>query len=497
MAKSSFNHKNRQPAKFPFRPGILPVVLVCLSITCSGPVSTWATELPAPRHTETDPSVLEKLQWFQDVKFGLLMHWGPYCQWEVVESWSICPEDENWCKRRGPHAKDYNEYKSAYENLKSTFNPVTFDPDSWAAAAKAAGMRYVIFTTKHHDGFCMFDTRETDYKITDGGCPFSSHPRSNIAAEIFNAFRTQGFGIGAYFSKPDWHSPDYWWPYFPPFDRNVNYDIDRYPERWEAFKQFTFNQIKELMSDYGRIDILWLDGGWVQPMTPTSPRWGKNPTDQNIDMPKIAAMARSLQPGLIIVDRAVEGPYQNYRTPEQEVPEEPLDYVWETCMTMATSWSYSSRDTYKPARQLIHILVNIVAKGGNLLLNIGPSPEGELPPESLKRLKEIGAWMNVNGNAIYSTRAIAPYTENKLCYTRSPDGTVNAIYLAGEDENSPPDAIHISGFSPEKGSAVMMLGVETPLTWETNGSGCAIHVPESVRAHPPCSHAWTFRFAMD
>jgi alpha-L-fucosidase len=446
---------------------------------------------------ETDPLVLEKLEWFQDMKFGLLLHWGPYSQWEVVESWSICPEDESWCERRGPHAGDYHGYKTAYENLKSTFNPVKFDPESWAAAAEKAGMRYVVFTTKHHDGFCMFDTKETDYKITDPACPFSSNPRSNITREIFDAFRRHGFGIGAYFSKPDWHSPEYWWPYFPPFDRNVNYDINRYPEKWAAFKTFTFNQIEELMSDYGRIDILWLDGGWVQPMTPTSPRWGKNPTDQDIDMPKIAAMARSLQPGLIIVDRAVEGRYQNYRTPEQEIPERPPDYIWETCMTMATSWSYVSTDTYKPAGKLIHILVSIAAKGGNLLLNIGPGPEGELPPVSLRRLEEIGRWMRVNGSAIHSTRAVAPYTENKIRFTRTPGGVVNAIYLADEDEKQPPRTIRISSFAPEQGSTVTMLGVKTQMAWEKSDAGFVIHVPESVRARPPCSYAWAFRFTAD
>ncbi len=466
------------------------VLFVLAGILCSA-------EPIASQEIETDPLVLEKLEWFQDMKFGLLMHWGPYSQWEVVESWSICPEDENWCERRGPHAKDYDEYKRAYENLKSTFNPVKFDPGSWAAAAKEAGMRYVVFTTKHHDGFCMFDTKETDYKITDPGCPFSSNPRSNITKEIFTAFRRQGFGIGAYFSKPDWHSPDYWWPYFPPFDRNVNYDIDKYPQKWEAFKTFTFNQIKELMSGYGGVDILWLDGGWVQPMTPTSPRWGKHPCDQNIDMPMIAAMARSLQPGLIIVDRAVEGRYQNYRTPEQEIPEHPPDYVWETCMTMATSWSYSSRDTYKPTGKLIQILVNIVAKGGNLLLNIGPSPEGELPPASLQRLKELGAWMDVNGSAIYATRAVAPYTEGKICFTRMPDGAVNAIYLADEEENQPPATIHITSFVAKNGSTVSILGAEEPLTWERSGRGFEIHVPESVRANPPCSHAWAFRYVIE
>jgi alpha-L-fucosidase len=453
---------------------------------------------PGPTgETETDSLVLRKLEWFQDMKFGLLMHWGTYSQWQIVESWSLCPEDENWCERRGEKAKDYYEYKKAYENLQTTFNPVKFAPDAWALAAKEAGMRYVIFTTKHHDGFCMFDTKETDYKVTSKACPYSASPRSNITKEIFDSFRKQGFGIGAYFSKPDWHCPDYWWPYFPPFDRNVNYDIKRYPQKWEAFRKFTFNQIKELMSNFGSVDILWLDGGWVQPMTATSPRWGKVPTDQDIDMPGIASMARSLQPGLIIVDRAVEGRYQNYRTPEQEIPDTALGYVWETCMTMATSWSYVSTDTYKPASQLVHLLVDIVAKGGNLLLNIGPSPEGELAPASLDRLKQLGAWMKVNGSALYYSRAVAPYKEGKVCFTRLPDKSINAIYLADEHEVRPPETIAITAFTPGAGGRVTMLGVREPIPWEKATKGFVIHVPQSVRENPPCNHAWTFRFTVE
>jgi len=440
--------------------------------------------LASSEQKHPDALVQDKLEWFQDLKFGLLLHWGPYSQWGVTESWTLCPEDEAWCRRQGPNADDYDKYKRAYENLKSTFNPVKFDPDAWAAAAKEAGMRYVVFTTKHHDGFCMFDTRETEYRITDGGCPFSSNPRSNIAREIFSAFREQGFGVGAYFSKPDWHSPDYWWPYFPPFDRNVNYDVKKYPEKWEAFKAFTFNQIKELMSGCGRIDILWLDGGWVQPGN----------LGQDIDMAGIAAMARSLQPGLIIVDRAVEGPYQDYRTPEQEIPEKPLEGVWETCLTMATSWSYTPQDVYKSARELIHVLAEVVAKGGNLLLNIGPSPEGELPPESLERLKEIGAWMKINGEAVYGTRAAAPGIENNICFTRRPDGAINAIYLAGENEESIPESIRILSFRPRQGSEVMMLGALPPMAWKASGGGFEIRVPDSVRSRPPCGYAWTFRF---
>ena len=160
---------------------------------------TLSQKLPESEK-ETDLLVLEKIEWFQNEKFGLMMHWGPYSQWGVVESWSLCSEDEPWCKRR---LDDYSEYKKQYEALKNTFNPINFNPDKWARAAEYAGMKYVVFTAKHHDGFCMFDTQQTDYKITDTGCPFHEHPKSNVTKEVFNAFRKRGFGTGAYFSKPD------------------------------------------------------------------------------------------------------------------------------------------------------------------------------------------------------------------------------------------------------------------------------------------------------
>ena len=165
-------------------------------------IGVFVISSPQFAQAETDPLVAKKLEWFQDQKFGLLMHWGTYSQWGVVESWSICPEDEDWTKRRGPYAADYQTYKTAYENLKNSFNPVKFDPAAWAAAAKEAGMKYLVFTTKHHDGFCMFDTKETDYKVTDKSCPFSQNPKANIAKELFSAFHKEGLGIGTYFSKP-------------------------------------------------------------------------------------------------------------------------------------------------------------------------------------------------------------------------------------------------------------------------------------------------------
>jgi len=455
----------------------------------------WSAAASQAAEKESDPLVLKKLEWFQDIKFGLMMHWGPYSQWGVVESWSICSEDEPWCRRS---SNNYVEYKKAYEELKRTFNPIKFDPEKWARAAKYAGMRYVVHTTKHHDGFCMFDTKQTDYRITSPNCPFSKNFKANIVKEIFDAFRKEGFGIGAYFSKPDWHSPDYWAPAWATPDRNVNYDTEKYPERWEKFCKFTYNQIEELMTGYGRVDILWLDGGWVRPyplLDKSLKGLLKMPFNQDINMPHLASMARKNQPGLIIVDRTVTGPYENYRTPEQEVPEKPLDYIWETCMTMGNSWSYVPNDKYKSANRLIHLLVDIVSKGGNFLLNIGPNAEGELPPESLKRLQEIGDWMKVNSEAIYETRPVAPYKEAKICLTSKADKTLYAVYLADEDETSPPSKILLYSHAPEKDAKVRMLGVQGFLKWEKVGKGVLIHVPSAAVQNPPCRHAWTFKIS--
>jgi len=445
-------------------------------------------------YAPTDTLVQKKLTWWQDIKFGLLMHWGTYSQWGIVESWSLCPEDEGWCERRGPYSKNYFEYRKAYEDLIKTFNPVGFDPTKWAKAAKDAGMRYVVFTTKHHDGFCMFDTKQTDYKITNPICPFSSNPKSNIANEVFSAFRNEGLGVGAYFSKPDWHCSDYWDPYFPPFDRNPNYDLKKYPEKWNRYKEFTFNQIKELMTDYGKVDILWLDGGWVQPMTETSPRWGKAPVSQDIDMPNIAKMARGLQPGLIIVDRAVEGNYQNYLTPEQQLPDKLLPYPWETCMTMATSWSYVPNDNYKPTRELIHLLCKIVSRGGNFLLNVAPGPNGDFDQIAYDRLKEIGAWMKVNGEAIYGTKPIAPYQSNNVVFT-SKGKNIYAIYLVNEDEKLLPEKIFLEGISIEKGIKISTQSNSKTLNYSVKKEGVEVEIPSSYRSVRKDDYAIVFKIS--
>jgi alpha-L-fucosidase len=454
-----------------------------------------AQEQEAPYIVPKDPEVVKNIEEWQDLKFGIFMHWGTYSQWGVVESWSICPEDEGWTQRKGPFSNDYYTYKKAYEGLQKTFNPLNFNPDKWAAAAKDAGFKYMILTFKHHDGFCMYDSKYTDYKITSLNTPFHTNPKANIGKETTAAFRKEGFKIGTYFSKPDWHCESYWWPYFPPKDRNVNYDPKRYPERWQQYKDFTYNQIEEILSDYGKVDILWLDGGWVRPKQSIDPNidWQKTiPFDQDIDMAKIAAMGRKHQPGLIVVDRSVTGEFENYRTPEQQIPEKPLAYPWETCMTMATSWSYVPGDIYKPAGTIIHYLVDIVAKGGNYLLNVGPSPLGDYDTVAYSRMKEIGAWMKINGEAIYGTRPITPYKEENICFTQNKNKRVNAIYLAGEKEINLPPVIKIKGIKPAKNASILLLGAKNNLKWKIVDGEIVITIPTSLQKMPPCRFAWTF-----
>ena len=434
-----------------------------------------------------DTLVMNKLQNWQDQKFGLLMHWGTYSQWGVVESWSICPEDEGWCERRGQYGNNYFDYKQAYENLQTTFNPTKFNPDKWAAAAKNAGMKYVVFTTKHHDGFCMFDTKETDYRITSSKTPFSSNPRSNIAKEVFNAFRKDNFLIGAYFSKPDWHSPYFWWPYFPPKDRNVNYEISKHSARWDSFKLFTYNQIKELMTNYGKMDILWLDGGWVRPLSSvdTSVDWQRGiRQNQDVDMNSIIKMARTYQPGLLSVDRTVSGENENYVTPEQTVPAEPLDHPWESCITMGNSWSYVPNDHYKTANELVQLLVKIVSRGGNLLLNIGPSPEGDFADTAYARLNDIGNWMKVHSNGIYKTIPLQPYEENNIVYLQSKDEKKQFIYVLADkaDENvKMPATIQLNKYAIRKGSKIKLIDAPGKITWQAKENGSLIQIPKSLQ----------------
>ena len=424
----------------------------------------------------------ERLSWFQDLKFGLFLHWGVYCQWDCCESWPLVEED-TWA--RPDHLKcwterdrDFERFTRDYRALNRTFNPVDFDPAVWADAARDAGMTYVTFTTKHHDGFCMWDTATTQYRVTGPDCPFHANARADITRHVFDAFRAREMAISCYFSKSDWHSPNYWNPSRPARTRNPNYDTHAEPEWWEQFVQYTHRQIEELMTRYGPIDTLWLDGGQVRP------------PDQDIRMHEIAAMGRRHQPGLIMADRTVGNEFEDFITPEQTIPDEPPGVPWESCLTMGNSWKYVPGDEYKSTAQLLRMLVEIVAKGGNLLLGVGPSPEGTLPPEALIRLKEIGAWMAVNGEAIHGTRAIAPYRDGDVFYTAKGDEAFAIIF-----GDPAPGEVVLHKLRPGHGEPVHLLGRARPIKCEETGDVIRVSLPTTATAGIKAGRPAVLRFA--
>lgn len=363
----------------------------------------------------TDSGVLKNLDKWQDQKFGVLFHWGIYSSLGLVESWSLSSDDGDRTSRR--QDMSYEEFKKWYWGLKDTWNPIGFNPEQWADVMERAGMKYAIFTTKHHDGFCMYDSKFTDYSIVNGA--FKNNPRKDVARHVWDAFRKKNFMIGAYFSKPDWHHGSFWWNQYATPNRHVNYSIERYPDRWANFQEFTANQIKELMTDYGHFDILWLDGGWVSAAR-----------KQDIKMDEIVADIRRTQTDLLVVDRTIPGPNENYQTPERAIPKEQKENPWESCITLSNDWGWRENDTYKSPEKVISTLVEIVAKGGCLLLGVGPTPEGIIEQSAVNVLQKIGDWLHVNGDAIYNTRITPNYHDGSVWFTANKDGeTLYAIYV--------------------------------------------------------------------
>lgn len=415
----------------------------------------------------SDPKVLQKLEWFQDQKLALMMHWGTYSQLGIVESWALSDADAEWSR----HCIDWEvtgeEFKKQYFELNKTFNPIRFEPEKWAEIAAEAGIRYLVFTTKHHDGFCMWDSKYSDYKITAPECPFHTHRYADICAHLFEAFRKKDIGIAAYFSKADWHIDSYWSDKYERGNyqyRGPSYNTQENPEEWERFVNFTHNQIHELASQYGKIDVMWFDAGWVCEQN-----------KQDIRLGEIIEKVRKFQPGMLCADRTVGGAYENYVTPEQCVPDKPLGIPWESCITLGTSFSFAYEDKYKSPREVVTLLVDIVAKGGNLAINVGPQPDGRLPQGAIKSLKGLGEWLKVHGDAIYGTRVCAPYKKDGIAFTQKGD-MVYALQLFEDEAAVVPTEVLI----PYEGdvSEITMMDSKETVAFEKKENGYLLNLTE-------------------
>lgn len=339
---------------------------------------------------ETEEQKRERMAWWTDDRFGMFIHWGIYA----------LPARHEW-------VKSYERIKDEdYQKYFEMFNPDLFNPCEWAKKAKEAGMKYVVLTTKHHDGFCLFDSKYTDYKATN------TLAGRDLVKEYIDAVRAEGLGVGLYYSLIDWHHPDFTIDRIHPqrpddlkdcAELNKNRDM-------AVYREYLHNQVRELLTNYGKIDILWLDFSYPG-------EYGKD--DKDWDSKKLLAMVRQLQPGVIVNDRLNLKDYDDgwdFVAPEQyKVSKWPevnrKKAAWETCQTFSGSWGYfRDEHTWKDTKQLLVLLIETVSKGGNLILNVGPTARGEFDYRANEALGNIGKWMKNNSRSIYGcTQAPAEF----------------------------------------------------------------------------------------
>ncbi len=366
----------------------------------------------------------ERMKWFLHDRFGMFIHWGIYsipARGEWIRSTEEMPE---------------NDYIKYFEE----FNPTDFDPRKWARAAKEAGMKYAVLTAKHHDGFCLFDSKLTDWKVTN--TPYGK----DIVREYLDAFRAEGLRVGLYYSLLDWHHPDY--PSYKDRNhplRNDEREKDK-QKNFDNYLKYMHGQIEELCRDYGKIDIMWFDFSYDDM---TGEKWKAS---------ELVRMVRSYQPDIILDNRlevsgsgfgsiATDNPSEfsgDFVSPEQIIPpsgfkdESGRNIPWEACITMNNNWGYTAKDkNFKPYDMLVRKLVECVSKNGNLLLNVGPDARGNIPTESLERLSQIGEWMKLGGESIYGCgSANLPKPENgrltrngNIIYYHIYENSIGSIWL--------------------------------------------------------------------
>jgi len=368
----------------PTRPLFIHFIFCC-AIVAAGASLLAQTPSPCPSASQVIPIPVDSsaLKNWQNDRFGMFIHWGPVSLTGKEISWS-----------RGSKELPVEKYDALYKE----FNPQKFNADEWVAAAKAAGMKYIVLTCKHHDGFCLWDTKQTEYSIMQ--TPF----KRDVVKELSEACKKQGIKFGAYYSTCDWHHPDF--PVTSPGGKTVrdHSDLERYTVYLKA-------QISELLKNYGPLVTLWFD------------------VPQKFDAnrgQRVINLARSIQPDLLIDDRT--GAKGDYSTPEQRVGGFNMDRPWESCMTISAHnhWAWGGEgDGVKGLADCIFMLVNCAGGDGNMLLNIGPRPDGAINPDQVARLKEIGGWLSEYGETIYGTRGGPYYPTKRYAATR----LGNVIYL--------------------------------------------------------------------
>jgi len=375
--------------------------------------------------------------WFESARFGLFVHWSHSSQRGIEVSWPLVGGDFG-----PPYTTEISV--DNYHATAATFDPQAWDAPALARLAKSLQMQYAVITTKHHDGFAMFHTKHSDYSIERS--PYGR----DIVREFLDAMRGEGLRVGVYYSLIDWHHPDY--PAYTEQDKPYGPRTwpKAQPGAWERFSDFMFAQIRELLTDYGPIDVIWFDGFWER----TPEQWMAR---------ELAEMIRGLQPGILINDRL---PGQgDFQTPEQFVPPRPPEGRWETCMTLNESWGYNIVDDHwKSARQLIHTLCEVAGRGGNLLLNVGPMGDGRLQPEALERLAVVGEWMSRKAESIVGT---TPGLEPWQCYapsTRAGDRVYVHLLLR------PYDAFTVRGVRTKRLRSATALATGEVLAFETRCS---------------------------
>ncbi len=377
-----------------------------------------------------DPAALE--QW-QDMRFGMFIHWGPV---------SLTGHEIGW-------SRGVQTPIEAYDQLYKQFNPVAFDADEWARIAKEAGMKYMVITSKHHDGFCLWPSQYTDYHV--GRTPF----KRDVIGELARACQEHGIQFGTYYSVCDWHHPDY--PLGSPSGKTEkpNPDMDRY-------YHYLKNQTKELIENYGPLGVMWFDGEWENPWTR---QYGN----------ELYAFLRNAQPSLLINNRVSKGRHGmegvtkeahlnagDFDTPEQQIGGFNRQRPWETCMTICQQWAWKPSDDMKSLKECIQTLLHTIGGDGNLLFNVGPMPDGRIEPRQVERLKEMGNWLQQYADTIYGTRG-GPFKPGKWGASVCKDDTIHLFVMNWPQEGPlqmPAVPVTISSAVLKTGGKVIMNQTE-------------------------------------